>query len=79
MIVPKPHPYNKQEGFWIWFNPCCQINQDLADPNDLYKYLNNEWFDDDVMESDDYKYYRAMPSFYSLLSILISQSATLPH
>ncbi|MGJ1508178.1 hypothetical protein [Sphingobacterium siyangense] len=25
------------------------------------KYLDDEWFDVDVMETDDYKYYSTMP------------------
>ena len=26
-----------------------------------YKYLNDGWFDDDIMETDDYTYYSTMP------------------
>ncbi|WP_313157619.1 hypothetical protein [Sphingobacterium multivorum] len=29
--------------------------------NDLYKYLDDEWFGDDVIETDDYAYYSTMP------------------
>jgi len=57
VIVPLPDPYKDQENFWIWFHPCFQTSQDVADLNDLYKYLDDEWFDDDVMETDDYRYY----------------------
>ncbi len=56
MIVPLPDPYKDQENFWIWLHPCFQTRQDVADLNDLYKYLDDEWFDDDVMETDD-RYY----------------------
>ncbi|WP_336838259.1 hypothetical protein [Sphingobacterium siyangense] len=55
-IVPLPDLYKDQENFWIWFHPCFQTSQDVADLNDLYKYLDDEWFDDDVMETDD-RYY----------------------
>ena len=61
VIVPLPEPYKDQENFWIWFHPCFQTSQDVADLNDLYKYLNDEWFDGDVMETDDYTYYSTMP------------------
>ncbi|WP_343570807.1 hypothetical protein [Sphingobacterium sp.] len=50
-----------QENFWIWFHPCFQTSQDVADLNDLYKYLDDEWFDDHIMETDDYRYYSTMP------------------
>ncbi|KKO89058.1 hypothetical protein AAW12_23140 [Sphingobacterium sp. Ag1] len=42
-----------QENFCAWFHPCFQTSQDVADLNDLYKYLDDEWFDDDVIETDD--------------------------
>ena len=61
VIVPLPDPYKDQKNFWIWLRPCFQTNQDVANLNDLYKYLDDEWFDDDVMETDDYKYYSTMP------------------
>ena len=57
VIVPLPEPYKDQENFWIWFHPCFQTSQDVAGLNDLYKYLDDEWFDGDVMETDDYRYY----------------------
>jgi len=37
VIVPLPDPYKDQENFWIWFHPCFQTSQDVADLNDLYK------------------------------------------
>ncbi|MBB1643046.1 hypothetical protein A9970_03640 [Sphingobacterium sp. UME9] len=39
-----------QENFWIWFHPCYQTSQDLADLNIPYKQVKNGWFDYDVME-----------------------------
>jgi hypothetical protein len=40
VIVPLPDPYKDHENFWIWFHPCFQTSQDVADLNDLYKYLD---------------------------------------
>ncbi|WP_336828342.1 hypothetical protein [Sphingobacterium multivorum] len=31
VIVPLPDPYKDQENFWIWFHPCFQTSQDVAD------------------------------------------------
>ncbi|WP_343322072.1 hypothetical protein [Sphingobacterium multivorum] len=42
-----------QENFCAWFHPCFQTSRNVADLNDLYKYLDDEWFDDNVMETDD--------------------------
>lgn len=33
----------------------------MAHLNDLYKYLNGGWFDDDSMGTDEYIHYSSMP------------------
>ena len=47
-----PHPYNNQEDFWLWFHPCYQHSQDIADLDDLYKQLHDEEFDLRIIASE---------------------------
>jgi hypothetical protein len=59
-IKPIPDPIKEQEDFWLWFHPCYQSSQDIADLDDLYKLLHDECDDDDLLENEFYEPYTAL-------------------